>query len=269
MPELPVRIEVIPGAGLEDRLRAHLPAPAVVTVTCLPHHGPDAAVDTAVRLAAAGYTAVPHLAARSVAGRSELAGYVTRCMDAGIRDVFVVGGDAAEAAGPYAWSGPLMEDLAELSGGALRLGIAVYPEGHPASTDQELTRTLLAKQVLASWCVTQLCFSPDTLRAFVPRLRDDGVTLPVWVGIPGPVRISRLLRLAGTIGVGGSIGFLRRSAGGAETGSVVRQLLSSASYDPVPLMTALDGAGYEGIHLYSFNDLAGLERSGLARLPRA
>ncbi|MBG6225240.1 methylenetetrahydrofolate reductase (NADPH) [Arthrobacter sp. CAN_A2] len=265
-PDLPVRVEVIPGDGLEERLRVHLPAPAVVTVTCLPHHGPGEAVDTAARLAEAGYTAIPHLAARSVASRPELAGHVTRCMDAGIRDVFVVGGDAADAAGPYAWSGALMEDIAELSGGTLRLGIAVYPEGHPATTDQELTRTLLAKQVLASWCVTQLCFSPDTLRAYVARLRGDGITLPVWAGIPGPVRISRLIRLAGTIGVGQSIGFLRRSAGGADTGSVVRQLLSSASYDPAPLVAALDGAGYEGVHLYSFNDFARLSGSGMARL---
>ncbi|MHA7282440.1 methylenetetrahydrofolate reductase [Arthrobacter sp. TMS2-4] len=268
MPDIPVRIEVIPGAGLEDRLRAHLPAPAVVTVTCLPHHGPDETIATAVRLAGAGYTAIPHLAARSVPGRSELAEYASQCMDAGIRDVFVIGGDRTEAAGPYAWSGPLMEDLAELSGGTLGQGVAVYPEGHPASTDQELLGTLLSKQVLASWGVTQLCFSPDTLRAFVPRLRQDGVTLPIWAGVPGPVRISRLLRLAGTIGVGQSVGFLRRSAGGADAGSVVRQLLSSASYDPAPLVAALDGAGYEGIHLYSFNDLEGLERSGMGP-PRA
>ncbi|MHA7240579.1 methylenetetrahydrofolate reductase [Arthrobacter sp. TMS1-12-1] len=265
MPDLPVRIEVIPGDGLEDRLRAHLPAPAVVTVTCLPHHGPREAVDTAVRLAASGYTAIPHLAARSVGGRSELADHVARCMDAGIGDVFVVGGDAAHAAGPYAWSGALMEDIAELSGGALRLGVAAYPEGHPDTPDEELTRTLLAKQVLASWCVTQLCFSPDTLRAYASRLRGDGVALPVWAGIPGPVRVSRLLRLAGTIGVGQSVGFLRRSAGGADAGSVVRQLLSSASYDPAPLVAALDGAGYAGLHLYSFNDLAGLAASGVAR----
>ncbi|WP_104167591.1 methylenetetrahydrofolate reductase [Arthrobacter sp. SX1312] len=269
MPELPVRIEVIPGDGLEQRLRAHLPAPAVVTVTCLPHHGPGEAVDTAVGLAAAGYTAVPHLAARSVAGRSELAGHVQRCTDAGIRDVFVVGGDAARAAGPYAWSGALMEDIADLSGGALRMGIAVYPEGHPGTAEDELARTLRAKQEFASWCVTQLCFSPDTLRAYLPRLRRDGITVPVWAGVPGPVRISRLLRLAGTIGVGSSIGFLRRSAGGVDTGSVVRQLLSSASYDPAPLVGALDGAGYEGLHVYSFNDLAGLERSGMARAPLA
>ncbi len=258
-------MEVVPAEGLAQRLRACLPAPAVVTVTCLPHHGPQEAVETAVDLAAAGYSVIPHLAARSVADRAELRRYLEQCGDAGITDVFVIGGDAATAAGPYAWSGALMEDIADLSGGSLRMGIAVYPEGHPGTGEDELAGTLRAKQGLAAWCVTQLCFSPDTLHAFPARLRLAGVTLPVWAGVPGPVRVARLLRLAGTIGVGQSLGFLRRSAGGSEAGSVVRQLISSASYDPGPLVAALDGAGYAGLHLYSFNDLVGLAASGLAQ----
>ncbi|WP_298252064.1 methylenetetrahydrofolate reductase [uncultured Arthrobacter sp.] len=264
MTELDTRVEVVPGEALLGRLLDHVPAPAVVSVTCLPHHGPLQAVDTAVRLAAAGYTVIPHLAARSVGSRTELADHVRRLQDAGVTDVFVIGGDANRPAGPYAWSGALMEDLADLAGGTLRMGIAVYPEGHAGMPGDELLRTLRAKQDQASWCVTQLCFSPAILAAFPDRLRADGVTLPVWAGIPGPVRVSRLVRLAGTIGVGQSVGFLKRSAGGSNTGSVVRQLLSSASYDPSPLLEALDGAGYAGVHLYSFNDLAGLAGSGLA-----
>lgn len=265
MVELPIRLEVIPGEGLVERLRAHLPAPRAVTVTCLPHHGPREAVRVAVELAGAGYAAIPHLAARSVGSRAELAEYVERCVGAGITDVFAVGGDAADAAGPYAWSGALMEDIADLSGGGLRIGIAVYPEGHPGTAEEDLVRTLLGKQELASWCVTQLCFSAGTLRAYPARLRDQGVTLPVWAGIPGPVRMTRLLRLAGRIGVGQSFGFLKRSAGGANTGSAVRQLMSSASYDPAPLVSALDDAGYAGLHVYTFNDLAELAASDLAQ----
>ncbi|MHA7146206.1 methylenetetrahydrofolate reductase [Arthrobacter sp. TmT3-37] len=264
MTDLPVRVEVIPSEGIADRLREHLPAPAALTVTCLPHHGPREAVGLAVDLARAGYTAIPHLAARSVTGRTELAGYVERCADAGIGDVFVIGGDATAAAGPYAWSGALMEDIADLSGGVLRMGMAVYPEGRPGATDEELVRTMLDKQPFVSWCVTQLCFSPDTLRGYPSRLRLQGVGLPVWAGVPGPVRMARLVRLAGRIGVGQSLGFLKRSAGASNSGSAVRQLLSSASYDPGPLVGAVQASGYAGLHLYSFNDLAGLARSGLA-----
>lgn len=262
---LPVRVEVIPGEGLVERLSAYLPAPAGVTVTCLPHHGPRTAVGVAAELARAGYSAIPHLAARAVGSRAELAGYVDRCVDAGITDVFVVRGDAPDAAGPYQWSGPLMEDITDLSGGALRIGIAVYPEGHPGASGAALAKALLAKQQRASWCVTQLCFSPDTLHAYPAELLRLQVTLPVWAGIPGPVRMGRLIGLAGRIGVGQSLGFLKRSAAGANTGSVVRQLMSSASYDPAPLVAALDGAGFAGLHVYSFNDLAALAASELAR----
>lgn len=265
MVELPVRVEVIPGDGVAERLRAYLPAPAVVTVTCLPQHGPAEAVDLAVELAGAGYTAIPHLAARSVGTRVELARHTARCMDAGITDVFVIGGDASHAAGPYPWSGALMEDIASLTDGSLSMGIAVYPEGHPGTAADDLARTLLTKQDLASWCVTQLCFAPETLQAYPARLRLAGVMLPVWAGIPGPVRMGRLVRLAGRIGVGQSLGFLKRSASGARTGPVVRQLLSSASYDPGPLVAALDGAGYQGLHVYSFNDIAELAGSDLVR----
>ncbi|WP_181035081.1 methylenetetrahydrofolate reductase [Arthrobacter sp. B0490] len=260
-----MRVEVVPAEGLAQRLGAHLPAPAAVTVTCLPHHGPREAVEVAVELAAAGYAVIPHLAARSVPDRAALSRYVAQCLDAGIGDVFVIGGDAATATGPYAWSGALMEDIADLSGGVLRMGIAAYPEGHPGTAEDELARTLRAKQELASWCVTQLCFSPDIVHAYPSRLRLAGITLPVWAGIPGPVRMTRLLRLARTIGVGQSLGFLKRSAGSADTGSVLRQLISSATYDPAPLVDAVDGAGYAGLHLYSFNDLAGLAASGLVQ----
>ena len=263
MAELPVSIEVVPAGGLVARLRDRLPGSAVLAVTCLPQHGPARTVDTAVELADAGYTAVPHLAARSVTSRRELAGYVSRFRDAGITDVFVVGGDAGEQAGPYAWSGGLLEDLAELGGGSLRLGVSAYPEGHPDTAPDVLAEDLRSKQELASWCVTQLCFSPETLAGFPARLRADGVTLPVWAGVPGPVHMTKLLTLAGRIGVGSSLGFLRRSAGGARTGSAVRQLLSSAAYDPSPLVRAIEGAGYAGLHVYSFNDLAGLAGSGL------
>ncbi|MFC3300783.1 methylenetetrahydrofolate reductase [Arthrobacter agilis] len=263
-PGLPLHVEVIPGEALLERLLTHLPAPVTVSVTCLPHHGPQEAVQTAVGLADAGYTAIPHLAARSVTDRRALAGYVHQCLDAGITEVFVIGGDRPEAAGPYAWSGALMQDIADLSGGGLRMGIAVYPEGHPATDDGELVATLRSRQDLASWSVTQLCFDPETLRAFPGRLRADGIELPVWAGIPGPVRVSRLLRLTRRIGVGQSLGFLRRSAGGSNSGSVMRQLVTTASYDPAPLVRAVDGAGYAGLHVYSFNDLAELAGSELA-----
>ncbi len=252
-PALPVRVEIIPGRDIVDRLQRFLPAPATVTITCLPHHGPSETVDLAVQLAKLGYRAVPHLAARSIQSRAQLAGFTARLEATGVRDVFVIAGDAGSADGPYSWSLPLMEDIASLSG--LSIGMAAYPEGHPTVEEAELTGLLLKKQELATWAVTQMCFSGPVLATYVDTLRAAGVTLPIWAGVPGAVRRTRLISLAGRIGVGPSLKFAQRS------GSLLRNVVAPSSYDPAPLVHAVSEAGvFAGLHVYSFNDV---ERLGL------
>lgn len=249
--QLPTRVEIIPGSDVASRFQRSSPPPATVTVTCLPHHGPAKTVDLAVELAGLGYRAVPHLAARAVESRQQLAEFTARLADAGVRDVFVIAGDAREPVGPYAWSLPLMEDIAEIGG--FLTGFAAYPEGHLAIPEPELTELLLKKQQLGSWAVTQMCFSGEVLGDYVTRLRSDGVTVPVWAGVPGRVRRTRLVSLAGRIGVGPSLKFARRS------GSLLRTVLSPSPYDPSRLVRSIEKTGaFAGLHVYSFNDFNGL-----------
>jgi methylenetetrahydrofolate reductase (NADPH) len=251
---LPTRVEIVPGKGVVERLRRHVPPPATVTVTCLPHHGPEESVDLAVELAGLGYRAVPHLAARTIESRQQLAGFTARLADAGVPGIFVIAGDARDAPGPYGWSVPLMEEIAEIGG--FELGFAAYPEGHPTIPEPELTQLLLKKQQLGSWAVTQMCFSGGTLGDYVHRLRGDGVTVPVWAGVPGRVRRTRLLSLAGRIGVGPSLKFARRS------GSLLRTVLAPSSYDPSRLVRSIERSNaFAGLHVYSFNDFSGIPRA--------
>lgn len=251
----PLRVEIIPAPGIVEALREHLPAPAVVTITCLAHHGAEETIDLAVRLADLGYRAVPHLAARSLSSRGQLAGFLTRLQAAGVSDIFVIAGDGDDAAGPYAWSGALMADIASLGGGWFALGTAAYPEGRPGASSSELTDLLLAKQDLCSWAVTQLCFSGPVLSAYLTELRAAGVSLPVWAGVPGAVRRARLISLAARIGVGPSLRFAQRSLTGAGGRSLVRSVLAPSSYDPAPLVrSVVDSGRFAGLHVYSFND---------------
>ena len=251
---LPFTVEVVPGSGVASRLQRHLEAPATVAVTCLPHHGPAKTVDLAVELAGLGYRAVPHLAARSVASKQQLAEFMVRLADAGVRDIFVIAGDAREPVGPYAWSVPLMEEIAGTGG--FETGFAAYPEGHPTVPEPELTELLLKKQELGSWAVTQMCFSGDVLSDYITRLRSSGVTVPVWAGVPGRVRRTRLISLAGRIGVGPSLKFAKRS------GSLLRSVLAPSSYDPSRLVRSIETTGaFAGLHIYSFNDFQGLPRN--------
>ncbi|TLM71280.1 methylenetetrahydrofolate reductase [Pseudarthrobacter sp. NamB4] len=247
----PVRIEVIPSEGIVEQVRALVPRTTALSVTCLPHHGIERTMRTAVELSDAGYAVVPHLAARSIRTRAELTEIVRGCDAAGIREVFVIGGDRKQPAGGYDSALPVLEDIAQYSGGLMRAGVAGYPEGHPLVSPVDLLDGLLAKQYLATHVVTQMCFSADKVHDYAALLRREGVNLPVWAGVAGSVPRTKLVALATQIGVGSSLKFLSRK------GPLARKLLSGDRYSPDSLITELGSqpGNLAGIHLYSFNSL--------------
>lgn len=248
------RFEVFPAEGVE-RAAAGLPPGTAVTVTCSPSRGIDASVELVERLAAAGARVVPHLSARLVADAGHLATLVERLAVAGVRDVFVIGGDAKTPVGPYDSSGALLADLARMQHPFTELGVAGYPEGHPLIGADALDTALKAKQGVATYLVTQLCFSPEAVVAWAERVRSLGVTLPIVVGVPGVVDRRRLLRLALRVGAGESTRFLRKHTG------LVGKLLAAGGYDPGGLVEPLAahhealGGPLRGLHLYTFNEV--------------
>jgi methylenetetrahydrofolate reductase (NADPH) len=87
----------------------------MVSVTCLPHHGPARTVAASVELARLGYDVVPHLAARSIASQAELHLFLKQLRHEGVSELFLIAGDRSTPAGPYSWSGQLMEDVKAFS----------------------------------------------------------------------------------------------------------------------------------------------------------
>ncbi|WP_427174660.1 methylenetetrahydrofolate reductase [Arthrobacter sp. 92] len=247
----PIRIEIIPSEGIVERVTALVPLTTSLTVTCLPHHGIERTMGAAVQLSMLGYTVIPHLAARSIHDRAELTGILRDCNAAGIREVFVIGGDRKQPAGPYESALPVLEDIAQYTGGMMRTGVAGYPEGHPAVGPVDLLDALLAKQHLASHVVTQMCFSAPKILDYATLLRNEGVRLPVWAGVAGSVPRTKLVSLATQIGVGSSLKFLSRK------GPLARKLLSGDHSSPQALWSGLESrpGNIAGIHLYSFNSL--------------
>lgn len=252
------RFEIVPAEGVETELR-HLPPGTTVTVTCSRRKGIDRTLELAERVQGRGFRAVPHVAARLVTSRAHLRAILRRASDAGFRELFVVGGDATEPAGTYASAGELLRDMAELDHAVEAVGIAAYPERHPLIADGELLRALLEKQPFARHMVTQICFDPRTLVGWLDQVRARGVTLPVYVGVPGAVRRRRLLEISLRVGIGDSVRYLTKHGG------IVARLLRGGSYRPdgflaklVPLV-----AGREdvlGLHLNTFNQVEATER---------
>src|SRR2546423_2737558 len=203
--------ELIPLSGALERT-AVLPTGTTVTITASPTRGLDPTLELAEALATRALSAVPHLAARSIRDRGHLAAICSRLHRAGVDRIFVVGGDGAEL-GPFPDGASLLKELDATGHRFREIGIPAYPEGHVALDPDTLMRALLEKQRFADHVTTQLCFDPHAITSWIARARDAGVTLPVHVGVPGPVDVVRLARVAARIGVAGAAGYLRKNRG--------------------------------------------------------
>lgn len=252
---LHARYEVLPTASAEAAVHAALPSGFTVTVTASPSKGLEATLALAERLAAAGYRAVPHLAARMITGRAELADICQRLRAAGIDTVFVPAGDADPPAGEYTASLDLLEHLTELGSPFPNVGITGYPESHPAIADDLTVQAMWDKRRHATQVVSNLTFDADVLVAWVRRMRARGVTLPLLVGTPGPVDRAKLLAMATKIGVGESTRFLvkhrrtltRLAAPGGFTGEQLLFRAARQLHAPEYLVA--------GLHVFTFNQI--------------
>jgi len=249
------RYEVFPGAGTEQAILEWVPRELTVTVTASPARGLEPTLDLATSLAGHGYTAVPHVTARLVRDDAHLADIVARLTAAGISDIFVPGGDADPPAGRFHSALELLEQLAEMGRPFARVGITGYPESHPKIDDDITIQSMWDKRRHAAYLVSNLCFDPATLRRWITRVRARGVTLPLLVGLAGPVDRARLLRMAAVAGVSESARFL---AGHTEW---FLRLGVPGGYSPQRLLERVSGtltdpaAAVEGLHIFTFNQL--------------
>jgi methylenetetrahydrofolate reductase (NADPH) len=253
------RFEILPTAGAEERAE-HLPRDVKVAVTCSPGKGIESTLRFSERLLRRGFRIVPHIAARLVADRAHLEEILRWFDEHGLREIYVIGGDAREPVGPYASAFQLLDAMSRLEHGVEEVGIGGYPEGHPLIDDEELDGALMDKQPFASYVVTQLCFDADTVLGWISDIRHKGIRLPVYVGLPGAVDRKKLLRVSLKVGVGDSVRFLKKQTG------LVGMLLKPGGYSPDELVERL--APYAGdrhydiagLHLYTFNQVEGTEQ---------
>jgi methylenetetrahydrofolate reductase (NADPH) len=254
------RYEVLPTPSIEEKVLEHLPRERPVTVTASPTKGLEDTIELAERLTKQGYSVVPHLAARMVRDRSQLAELCDRLTTVGVTEVFVPAGDKTPPEGVYDRALPLLQDLTELGRPFVHVGITGYPESHPLIDDDLTIQAMWEKRDHATCIVSNLVFDPAAIDSWLTRMRGRGITLPVWLGVPGPVERTKLLAMATKIGVGDSTRFLakhkgtmlRLAAPGGFTGERFLERTAPALARP--------GAGMAGLHLYTFNQVAETEQ---------
>lgn len=230
-----------------------------VYVSAVPAHPRAVQIDTAARLAAAGFEPVPHIAARGFASGAELDRHLACLADqAGVRRVLVIGGDFAAPAGPFHAAVEVIESGLLQDRGIVEVGIAGYPDGHPRLNATELDRAVAAKVEaavetgLAVHIVTQFGFSAPTMLNWIRRLRDQGLDLPLRIGLAGPATLSDLLRYARICGVKASARGLARHTG------LARHLFGLVTPDTLvrALAESVVDLGDVAPHIFSFGGLS-------------
>ena len=214
-----------------------LPGLNDVYVTMLPGTDYKEVAKKAGELVRSGYNPIPHFPARSIKDENELKDYVKICKDYGVKQALVIGG-GREPIGKYHCSLQLLET--GLFKG-MKIGIAGHPEGSPDISDLELEKAMKNKTPLADYIVTQWLLDPSVIADFISKQ-----TLPVHVGITGPLKISSLIKFASIVGAKNSLNFLKSNT------SKALDLLKPK--DPNDLINDLKKFT-EHFHIYTFGGL--------------
>ena len=247
-------MEIIPIPGIEERLGALQPN-SHVAVTCSPTKGVDETIELSEKLIAQGFQVIPHIAAKCVSGEKHLETIVKRLDALSIESIFVPGGDRPEPIGEFNNAYDLLKALQKSGHNIKNIGIAAHPEGHPDVNEKILMEALEKKKNLADYIVTQMCFDANILGDWLVRINQQGVHLPVWVGLPGAIERGRLLRTSLRIGVGNSLRFLRKKS------QVAAELMKSSIYNPDKLVTSISeykdiaNTNLAGYHIFCFNQI--------------
>lgn len=130
-------------------------------------------------------------------------------LDSGIENVMALRGDIPEdkinedrSKWDYQYAVQLVRDI-KASGANFCIGAACYPEGHPESTNSKDDIIHLKEKVDAGvdFLTTQMFFDNDLLYAFLYKIREAGINVPIIAGImpiTNAKQVDRAIKLSGS-----------------------------------------------------------------------
>jgi methylenetetrahydrofolate reductase (NADH) len=234
---------------------------ADVYVNFVPGGSYRQSAEVAAAVRRAGFTPIPHLAARSIRDHAELANFLKRLgAEAAVDRMLLIGGDVLEPVGSFASSLDIIRTGLLQENGIRSVGVAGHPEGHPLIQQFALWEALKEKVELARAAglelsiVTQFCFEAGPILDWLKMARASGINVPVRVGVAGPAGIATLLKFAVRCGIGNSLRALsnRPTAFGRlltdnAPDELVRALAGPLTQTPGPL---------PGLHFFPFGGVA-------------
>jgi len=217
-------IEVVPtsAAKIESFVDV-LPKNTRVYIAHLEKENIAAMVATAKRLNDEGFTVMPHIPARMILNQAMLNDWISMYQnEAGVDEALLLAGGSTKPIGEFDSSVQLIESGLFDKAGFKRLHIAGHPEGSkdidPSGGTKNVAEALSWKQEFskrtdASMAIaTQFCFDASVVKKWAENIKENGIDIPIHIGIAGPAKLQTLLKFSIECGIGASMKVLTKRA---------------------------------------------------------
>lgn len=195
-----------------EKFARRLPDGTDVFLNLFPKDQLDRQVDICAEIRKLGLTPIPHLTARRARTVDDIPRVLGKFIEgAGVEDFLIIAGDIKEPAGEIEDSLEFLRGIRTNDLGIRRIGISGYPEGHPLISDEELKASqqekiaVLGELGIEPVVVTQFSFEPDAIIRYCEDLHSRYPDIKIKNGLPGPAKLTTLIRFAQRCGVTASM----------------------------------------------------------------
>ena len=217
-------IEVVPNSAAKiESFKEILPINTRVYIAHLETENIATMVATAKRINEEGFTVMPHIPARIIQNQTMLNDWISMYQnEAGVKEALLIAGGSTKPVGDYDSSMQLIESGLFDKAGFKRLHIAGHPEGSkdidPDGGMKNVSEALSWKQEFSNRTdadmaiATQFCFDADVVNKWAKNIQEDGIDIPIHIGIAGPAKLQTLLKFSVECGIGASMKILTKRA---------------------------------------------------------
>jgi len=180
-------------------------------------------IQTAKRLQSEGFSVMPHFPARIIKNKSTLEEWITKYQDeAGIDQALLLAGGVDKPHGVFENSMQLVETELFVKYNFKNLHFAGHPEGNKDidfdGSTNNVDEALLWKQKfnertdIEVALTTQFCFEAEPVIEWANSLINNGINIPIHIGVAGPAKLQTLIKFSIACGVGPSLKVLQKRA---------------------------------------------------------
>ena len=217
-------IEVVPNSAAKiESFKEILPINTRVYIAHLETENIATMVATAKRISEEGFKVMPHIPARIIQNQTMLNDWISMYQnEAGVKEALLLAGGSTKPVGDYDSSMQLIESGLFDKAGFKRLHIAGHPEGNkdidPDGGMKNVSEALSWKQEFSNRTdadmaiATQFCFDADVVNKWAKNIQEDGIDIPIHIGIAGPAKLQTLLKFSVECGIGASMKILTKRA---------------------------------------------------------